>query len=101
MSAFMTDEEIAAEQHLMLQQQAGVQPPPPLSDRDAASVTPFDLLSSSNYTDRGTRDGRYAACKDCDRLIGLTKQCRECMCVMPAKTWLKDATCPIGKWGAV
>lgn len=97
----MTDQEIAAEQELIRHQQARVPDGVPISDDAAAKVTPFDLLSSANYTDRQTRDRRYAACNGCDRLIGLTKQCRECMCVMPAKTWLKNATCPINKWGAV
>ena len=28
-------------------------------------------------------------------------KCKECGCFMNRKTWLKDASCPIGKWDAV
>ena len=69
-----------------------------LTDEQVDSVTPFDLLSSSNYTDRETRDARLADCKGCDRLFKPTRTCRECGCFMGLKTWLGNATCPLGKW---
>lgn len=102
----MTDEEIAAEQELMRQQaitHAGVKVEEfvnvvEISDEEAQKVTPLDLLDSKKYTDRATRDARYDICKGCERLTSLTKQCRECHCVMPMKTWLKDAHCDLGKW---
>lgn len=98
MSRPMTREEIEAEQALMAEQAVMVPQPPEISDEEAQKVTPFDLLDSSNYTDRATREARYNICKSCDRLMNLTKQCKECFCFMPAKTWLKDAVCPLGKW---
>jgi hypothetical protein len=41
---------------------------------------------------------RYNMCLSCPELIKLTKQCKKCGCFMAAKTKLKVATCPIGKW---
>lgn len=62
------------------------------------SVTPLDLLDSDNYTNKEERDRRYDTCKACDRLFKPTRTCKECGCFMSLKTWLKDATCPLGKW---
>ena len=41
---------------------------------------------------------RYNICLSCDKLIKLTKQCKECGCIMAAKTKLQNATCPLNKW---
>jgi hypothetical protein len=68
------------------------------TDEHAKQVSPFDLLSSENYTTKNIRDNRLDICKDCDRLFKPTRTCRECGCFMAAKTWLKDADCPLGKW---
>lgn len=68
------------------------------TDEAAREVSPMDLLSSDNYTTREQRDGRLSTCKDCDSLFKPTRTCRECGCFMALKTWLKDATCPLGKW---
>lgn len=59
---------------------------------------PWDLLNSNNYVDEDTRNRRYTMCLDCDRLLKLTRTCKECGCFMSMKTWLKGAYCPIGKW---
>lgn len=69
-----------------------------VSDKEADNVTPLDLLSSKNYTTKEIRNERFDICKECPRLFKPTKTCKECGCFMAAKTWLKDATCPIGKW---
>lgn len=61
-------------------------------------TTPFDLLSSDNYTTKEKRNERLDICNGCDRLFKATKTCKECGCFMSLKTWLKDATCPIDKW---
>lgn len=48
------------------------------------------------------RDARLAACRACaEHFRPATQQCGRCDCVMPLKTWLKAATCPIGRWDAV
>ena len=69
-----------------------------LSDEDVKAVRPLDLLNSNNYTDKVQRDCRLGVCKGCERLFKPTRTCLECGCFMGLKTWLKDSTCPIGKW---
>jgi protein-arginine kinase activator protein McsA len=69
-----------------------------MSTEQIDSVTPLDLLSSTNYTTKEVRDSRFTTCKDCDRLFKPTRTCKECGCFMALKTWLKDASCPLGKW---
>jgi hypothetical protein len=64
-------------------------------------VTPLDLLNNKNYTSREIRDERLDICNGCERLIPLTKTCKECGCFMSMKTWLNYAECPIGKWNKV
>ena len=44
------------------------------------------------------RENRFLICSDCDRLLKTTYTCKECGCFMKAKTWLKPAKCPLGKW---
>ena len=62
-------------------------------------VTPLDLLNNENYTTEEIRNARYDTCLGCERFFKPTKTCRECGCFMTMKTWLKEAECPIGKWG--
>jgi hypothetical protein len=48
---------------------------------------------------REIAEERLAICKQCDRLtLGV---CKECGCFMLAKTTLRWASCPLGKWGVV
>lgn len=97
------EEEIAAEQELIKQQAAllvAYEETNAVSDEEAQFVTPLDLLKSKNYTTREVRDSRYAICKGCDEFWKTVKVCKECGCSMPMKTWLKEARCPIGKWGS-
>lgn len=108
MKKYMTEEEIAAEQEIIRQQssinfnsktleEAAVRASE-VSDEDGDKATPIDLLNSNNYVDRNTRELRYDICKGCERLFKPTKSCKECGCFMSLKTWLKEASCPIGKW---
>ena len=62
------------------------------------TVKPWDLLNKVNYTDDETAKSRLDICLGCEHLIQLTKTCKKCGCFMQAKTKLKEATCPIGKW---
>lgn len=60
---------------------------------------PWDVLDPN--TPRATdveSNTRFSICLDCPELIKLTKQCKQCGCVMPAKVKLLAATCPLGKW---
>lgn len=59
---------------------------------------PWHLLNKANYTDDELGKQRYDICLQCPELIDLTKQCKQCGCVMTLKTKLKSATCPLNKW---
>lgn len=62
-------------------------------------VRPWDFLNpNTEYVSDELANSRYDECLGCDRLIQLTKQCKECGCFMQAKTKLAGATCPLGKW---
>lgn len=45
-------------------------------------------------------DYRYNICKGCEHFISKTTTCKKCGCFMIAKTKLKNARCPVGKWGS-
>jgi hypothetical protein len=60
---------------------------------------PWDLLNpNTEYAPEIEADRRYDICKSCPELIDLTKQCKQCGCIMSLKTKLQHATCPLGKW---
>ena len=62
------------------------------------TARPWQLLDPSNYVDENLEKERYDICLSCPELIALTKQCKQCGCVMPLKTKLMNAVCPLGKW---
>ena len=41
---------------------------------------------------------RQAICKPCEFVFEPTNSCKKCGCFIQAKTRLKNASCPIGKW---
>ncbi len=43
---------------------------------------------------------RLSTCNACQEFVRSTSQCRQCGCFMSAKTRLKKASCPLGKWTA-
>ena len=45
-----------------------------------------------------TRDERLNLCMSCEHLFKPTNTCKKCGCFVKAKTWLKDAKCPLNKW---
>lgn len=49
--------------------------------------------------DSATRQERVDHCSACEHL-NMVKTCAKCNCFMPVKTWIKFASCPIGKWPA-
>jgi hypothetical protein len=60
---------------------------------------PWDLLNpNTEYAEESEAERRYGICKGCPELIDLTKQCKQCGCMMALKTKLQHATCPINKW---
>lgn len=70
-------------------------------EKDMDEARPWDLLDTNKYTTDEIRGVRYKICLDCERLISLTRTCKECGCFMSLKTWLKHAECPLGKWRQV
>ena len=60
---------------------------------------PWDMLNPNvERASEEVAEARMEICSKCPEFISLTKQCKKCGCVMPAKTKLLEATCPIGKW---
>lgn len=74
------------------------------SPRIQRQVRPWDLLRSKapgSPGERATekqRQERLSICHECPRFVKTTSQCLECGCIMPLKTKLASATCPLGKW---
>jgi hypothetical protein len=61
---------------------------------------PWHLLDpDARINDQAIIEKRYDICKGCEHFIKLTTQCTQCGCIMKAKTTLKHAECPVGKWG--
>lgn len=44
------------------------------------------------------RDIRFETCKHCPSFIPDGERCAECGCFMSAKTYIRGAECPLGKW---
>lgn len=62
---------------------------------------PWDLFNKNiGRVQLEIRDRRMAICRDCKFFVSLTQQCTKCGCIMPAKTVLPNAECPIHKWSA-
>ena len=63
---------------------------------------PWDLFNKNlGRVETEVAEERMAICRACPELIQLTSQCKECKCIMTAKTKLPNASCPLGKWGTV
>lgn len=60
---------------------------------------PWDILNpKTEYATDDLSQHRMSICEGCDRLLKVTKQCKECGCFMSLKTKLKEAVCPLEKW---
>jgi len=67
--------------------------------KNLGETRPWDLIDPrSDFATEQVAEDRYSICLTCPQLIQLTKQCKKCGCVMPVKTKLAKAVCPIGKW---
>lgn len=63
-------------------------------------VRPWDLFNKNMERAMPIiKEKRLAICKECPRFVKFTHQCKECGCLMDAKTMLADASCPLDKWG--
>ncbi len=70
-----------------------------LAEKAQKPSRPWDLLNPrTEYVSKEEAASRLDICKACPRLIPGLLQCKECGCFMKAKTTIKHATCPIGKW---
>jgi hypothetical protein len=67
--------------------------------QNLGDVRPWDLLIADSKVSDEVQKERFDICKGCPELIQLTSTCKKCGCFMAAKTKLKEAACPIGKWG--
>ena len=65
-------------------------------------VRPWDLFNKNKQrAAQEIKDLRLEICRSCEFFVSLTQQCVKCGCIMPAKTMLAEASCPIHKWEAV
>lgn len=63
------------------------------------NTRPWDMLNSEvKRVSKEEEEKRFAICKECPEFIKITTQCKQCGCIMKAKTKLAEATCPIGRW---
>ena len=63
------------------------------------NARPWDLVNPKQpKADDELANKRLGICLGCDRLLKVTKQCRECGCFMVLKVKLQEAVCPLGKW---
>jgi hypothetical protein len=73
-----------------------------MADPFERPARPWDLFNKKiGRVDQSIADERLEICLGCPQLIKLTAQCKECGCIMSAKTKLPNASCPLGKWGQV
>lgn len=63
----------------------------------------FGEMAKGNniFAEQQIQQTRMSTCQSCEHFNVKTTQCRHCGCFMSAKTKLKTASCPIGKWGKV
>ena len=57
-----------------------------------------ELLEGPVLATEETAKERMAICLECPSLRHSNLQCRECGCLMAAKTKLANVECPLGKW---
>lgn len=66
------------------------------------NAKPWDMLNPNvKRVAEDISEKRLNICISCDRFAKMTRTCKECGCLMDAKTKLGNAFCPLGKWGQV
>lgn len=69
---------------------------------DLKPVRPWDMFNKNKERVLDSiQKERMEICRACPQFIKLTTQCKECGCIMEAKTRLADAFCPLMKWDKV
>lgn len=65
------------------------------------NTRPWDVLNkNTEYVSEDLATQRYDICLSCPELVKVTKQCKQCGCVMFIKTKIAKAECPLKKWGS-
>jgi hypothetical protein len=73
-----------------------------VSDPYDRPARPWDLFNKNlGRVESEVAEERMAICRACPQLIQALSQCKECGCIMTAKTKLPNASCPLDKWGIV
>ena len=67
--------------------------------QNLGDARPWDVLIADSKVSDEIQKERFDICLSCPELTKLTSQCKKCGCFMKLKTTLKEAACPIGKWG--
>jgi hypothetical protein len=57
-----------------------------------------EIIDTQIKADVIIRERRLDLCLSCEHLFKPTDSCKKCGCFVRAKTWLKDAKCPLNKW---
>jgi hypothetical protein len=67
--------------------------------KNLGSTRPWDMINpNAEHVSEVLAKSRFDICKSCTFLIKATSQCKKCGCFMQAKTKLRHAECPEGKW---
>jgi hypothetical protein len=66
--------------------------------QNLGETRPWHILSGELRAPEDVATSRLDICKACPEFIGITRQCKNCGCVMNLKVKLQDSGCPIGKW---
>lgn len=67
--------------------------------KKVGTTRPWDLLDPNiPRAPEELEQSRFSICKGCPEFVNITKQCKQCGCVMPLKVKLAEATCPLNKW---
>lgn len=68
--------------------------------KNLGDTRPWDVINTKiEHVSETKAKERMDICLSCPELVNLTKQCKKCGCIMPLKTKLALAVCPIEKWG--
>jgi hypothetical protein len=62
--------------------------------KTAKALVSGDAISAEGEV----REKRMKTCKSCSWYIKDKQRCAHCGCIVPVKIFLKEESCPIGKW---
>lgn len=73
---------------------------PSLAEMSTGLLKTAGIALRNGKVDASTREARMETCKACPSFNAKTSQCKECGCLMVAKTWINGGPglCPLAKW---